>query len=69
MDTIKYQFKICTGCSFFCTKEEAVEFCPYCGEKLINKCPTCKANIKTPHGNYCTQCGNLYPGRATKNKK
>ena len=66
MVTIKHGFKICSGCNFFCTENEAADFCPYCGDKLINKCPECEASIKTPHANYCTQCGSKYPGRALK---
>ncbi len=63
MRVSKYQFKICPSCKFFCTENEPVEYCPYCGKKLINTCPKCKAEIKMPHANYCTKCGNLFPGR------
>ncbi len=64
----KYQFKICTGCNYFCNKNESTEFCPYCGEKLIDKCPSCEDTITTPYGNYCTKCGHLYPGRSATKK-
>lgn len=66
MGDVKHHFKICTGCHYFCNEKESTEFCPFCGDKLINNCPRCREEIKTPYGNFCTKCGSLYPGRTTK---
>jgi len=61
-------FKICPACNYFCLKSEQNEFCPYCGEPLIDKCPVCKAEITIPYANYCSTCGSLYPGKKTANR-
>ena len=68
-DKLSKEFKICPGCDYFCLKTEENIYCPYCGEKLIDKCPVCGKPITTPYANYCAKCGGLYPGRKEKVKK
>ncbi len=69
MSNHNHEFKICPGCNYFCTKNEPNVYCPYCGEKLIDKCPVCGEPITTPYANYCAKCGSLYPGRTIEKRK
>ena len=66
MKRINAYFKICPDCSYYCLTEEENIFCPFCGEELIDKCQECGEIIKMPHGDYCSKCGTIYPGRKTK---
>ena len=68
MNTIETNFKICPDCKYYCVITDENIFCPFCGEELIKECPKCKETIKVPHGNYCTKCGTIFPGRKTNNK-
>jgi hypothetical protein len=69
MGNYQASFKICPSCNYFCQKSEHNEFCPYCGEKLIDQCPVCGAKITIPYANFCPVCGNSYPGRKIVNSK
>ena len=68
MESHAAHFKICPGCNYFCLKDDPNEYCPFCGEKLIEKCPECDAEITTPYARFCPICGTLYPGREIKNE-
>lgn len=61
-------YKICPECSYFCSTNEDNNYCPFCGEGLINKCPNCDEKINTPYASFCSKCGTKYPGRNKKNQ-
>ncbi len=53
-------YKICSQCDYFCREEENDKFCPFCGNKLIDKCLKCGESIDNPYALFCKNCGQKY---------
>ncbi len=64
---MKY-YRICTQCNYFSREEEKENYCPTCGNELINKCQKCGKKINNPYDEYCKKCGNKYRKEKTINK-
>lgn len=54
------RYKICPKCTYYCHINEADIYCQFCGEKLIDICPYCKAPITVPYASFCKICGHRY---------
>jgi|GEM_PF-1886176 len=62
----EHRYKICPKCNHYCHINEPDQFCQFCGEKLIEACPNCKAPITVPYASFCKICGEPYPGKSMK---
>jgi transcriptional regulator with XRE-family HTH domain len=44
---------------------DRINFCPFCGEKLLKSCPGCGQPIETSGNRYCIRCGSVLSQRPT----
>lgn len=65
-NSVLHLFKLCPNCDYFCNINEEDHFCPRCGKKLIEKCPTCGKVINYPYAKFCKFCGQTLHGREEK---
>jgi len=63
MSRKEQKYKICPECNYFCAIDEEHNYCPYCGDKLVEECAECGESIFTPYASFCSKCGTAYPGR------
>ena len=54
-------YRICPRCSRAVPIQSKEAFCINDGTRLLEKCPSCQANITSPHARYCQACGFHYP--------
>jgi predicted RNA-binding Zn-ribbon protein involved in translation (DUF1610 family) len=65
----EHKYRICPSCEFFCNVKEKYKFCPRCGTKLIEKCPSCGEEIDNPFLKFCGVCGTPYRNEKSKQLK
>jgi len=47
--------RICPKCNYLGGNQDNV--CPYCGIRLISRCPECRAPVRVAFAKYCYRCG------------
>lgn len=49
--------------------DSGYDYCPMTGEKLLQKCPECEAEILKPEHKFCVKCGTEYRPNIKKKEK
>lgn len=53
-------YRICPRCARAVATSTQEQFCSNDGERLLERCTNCQANITSPYARFCAVCGHLH---------